>query len=191
MARITRCSSLYGGAVTLRGRSVRCELPAGHDGLHAHSFAARYWEDDYGYEADATTAALDALRAYAHRRPGLEWANYGDASAYRSDARRATRQLRDARSALEVASRLALSGKLTTADILAACKGDRLTLSRTGDTWAVDYCTGQYWPTEYRAAVARVALHAATRARRRCTAELSRTRYPDVAAAADRYAAGD
>ena len=25
---------------------VRCEEPAGHSGQHAHSFYARYWEDE-------------------------------------------------------------------------------------------------------------------------------------------------
>jgi hypothetical protein len=42
---MTRCQSTYPGSVTLRGRAVRCELAAGHDGLHGHSFAARYWDD--------------------------------------------------------------------------------------------------------------------------------------------------
>lgn len=40
-----RCPSVYPGAVTLNGRPVRCELSAGHDGRHGHSFAARYWDD--------------------------------------------------------------------------------------------------------------------------------------------------
>lgn len=42
----TRCTSTYPGAATLRGRAIRCDAPAGHDGEHGNSFAARYWADD-------------------------------------------------------------------------------------------------------------------------------------------------
>ena len=42
--RTARCASTYPG-VTLKGKTVRCESAAGHDGRHGHSFAARYWED--------------------------------------------------------------------------------------------------------------------------------------------------
>lgn len=38
----TRCQSTYPGAATLRGRPIRCEDRAGHDGQHGHSFAARW-----------------------------------------------------------------------------------------------------------------------------------------------------
>jgi hypothetical protein len=41
-------------------------------------------------------------------------------------------------------------GKLHSVD----CKGDDHTPTET--VWALDYCTGQYWPTEYRAAVCAV-----------------------------------
>ena len=39
----TRCRDTYPGAVTLRGRPIRCELAAGHPEPHGHTFAARYW----------------------------------------------------------------------------------------------------------------------------------------------------
>ena len=42
---MTRCRSTYPGPVTLRGRPIRCELPKGHADRHAHSYAARYWDD--------------------------------------------------------------------------------------------------------------------------------------------------
>ena len=39
-----RCKSIYPGAVTLRGKPLRCELRIGHEGRHGHLFAARYWD---------------------------------------------------------------------------------------------------------------------------------------------------
>lgn len=116
--------------------------------------------------------AIRALAAFAARNPGFEFANYGDASAYRSDARRATRSLHD------VADRLrdcALAG-VDDGDVFAAAPtafSGRITLTRIDDdTVEVDYCTGQYWPTEYRAAVAAV-LDQAVRMRRRRSAAQS------------------
>lgn len=41
-----QCPSTYPGAATLRGKAIRCDLPAGHDGQHGHSFAARYWPNE-------------------------------------------------------------------------------------------------------------------------------------------------
>jgi hypothetical protein len=41
---IRRCAARYPGSVTLRGRAIRCESATGHDGMHGHSFAARYWD---------------------------------------------------------------------------------------------------------------------------------------------------
>lgn len=38
-----RCASVYPGAATLNGKAIRCGREAGHDGQHAHTFAARYW----------------------------------------------------------------------------------------------------------------------------------------------------
>ena len=40
-------------------------------------------------------------------------------------------------------------------------------IERDGDGLKLDYCVGQYWPTEYRAAVARLLQRAAYRAAQR------------------------
>ena len=103
--------------------------------------------------------SIYALAEYAARNPGLEFGNYGNISAYRSEARRISRQLqhvaRSIESAclcnvnnadIEEASRLAYSGRLS----IEWARDDQSARYR------IDYCTGQYWPTEYRAAVAAV-----------------------------------
>ena len=98
---------------------------------------------------DMTTKAelIESLRQFAAQRPGLEFANYGSAASYRAESRRITRQLADARALLAaVESR----DSITAENMLAELRG-RLTWKGSG----LDYCTGQYWPVEYRAAVCR------------------------------------
>lgn len=100
---------------------------------------------------------LDLLETFINSRPGLEFANYGDVSAYRSESRAITRDrdqaltlLRYVRwnrsidaTALREAFRDAYSGRLS---LDTDAKG-RLRLS---------YCAGQYYPTEYRKAACAV-----------------------------------
>lgn len=99
------------------------------------------------------TTLIDTLQAYAEQRPGLDPRNYGHGRdgwrAYRAEARAITKQLHVAIRAARVARLVGVSDD----DIRDACRGDRLTITPEG---RVDYTTGQYWPTEYRAAVARV-----------------------------------
>lgn len=113
---------------------------------------------------------LTALRAFVNQRPGFDWHDYGDASSYRGDLRTATRQRRDA---LDLLRWIEWHDTITAADILAACAGGgRLSLSveyepipaspglaaiERRPVVRVDYCTGQYWCTEFRGAVARFA----------------------------------
>ena len=123
---------------------------------------------------DTTHATpIAALLDYANRRPGLEFGNYGDAPAYRSESRRIAGDLkRVARAADEFAM-----AHGTDADLIDATRGGRLTLEHDGDAYRVDYCTGQYWPTEYRPAVARV-LEAATSAAKQRAAVANPPYYP-------------
>ena len=98
---------------------------------------------------------LRALLVFAAQNPGFEWCNYASGdwkrsrAAYLGDSRPVQRQLREIRklkwrfaslpdSAIQEAAKRAYSGRL----------GFRY--SDKGVT--VDYCTGQYWPTEYRQA---------------------------------------
>ena len=90
---------------------------------------------------------FSALDAFIRQRPGFEYANYmGAPEAYRADARTATRQLRDARELVRVAR------WDTSADALQYAFDTTRRLTWNGER--LDYTVGQYWPTEYRAAVA-------------------------------------
>lgn len=101
-----------------------------------------------------TTAqnALSQLIAFANQRPGLDFADYGDSRAYRSESREITKDLHDFRELLEIAiDRIPdLSDKIF--NYLSKSSG-RLTITDGG---AIEYTTGQYFPTEYRPAACRV-----------------------------------
>lgn len=101
---------------------------------------------DYGIARVAPTTALEAIRQFIEQRPGFEFANYGDAASYRADYRRALRDLHDARVLLRFCE---LSPSI---DVVNPRLWHRLTLTLTEDGYRADYCTGQYFPTEYRAA---------------------------------------
>jgi hypothetical protein len=114
-----------------------------------------------------TTAAdiLRALSEFAEDRPGIRSQDYGygpDAwRTYRRDAATATRDLRRVRSLLVRAyDRIP---PLTVDDLLSAARGSRLSIDLTPDGVTLDYCPGQYYPTEYRAEVARVLNRALSR----------------------------
>lgn len=89
---------------------------------------------------------------YAHQRPGLSFADYGDATIYRRELREIISDLHDFRQLF------ALASKMYGIDLDQAI-ADRLT--NTGDRLAIEngklrYHVGQYWPTEYRPACNRV-----------------------------------
>jgi hypothetical protein len=98
---------------------------------------------------------LIALRAFVAQRPGLEFGNYGDVSAYRSEMRSITRDCTEARALLRYVERSGITAERIVAASLRAFSG-RLNLAPSGEGWRIDYCTGQYWPTEYRRAVCAV-----------------------------------
>jgi len=108
-------------------------------------------------------ALIETLHAWINQRPGLEPANYisgwndtDGRRAYRSDARSITKDLNDARYFLDY---VAIRDSITAEQILDAAKysfSGRLSIEPDGDGFKVDYCTGQYWPTEYRKAAAAV-----------------------------------
>lgn len=102
--------------------------------------------------ADLTRAdLLSMLQAFINQRPGLEFTNYGDVSAYRAESREITADGHDARALL---AQVSWRDSITADMIRAALMGSgRLTLSADG---RLDYCTGQYFPTEYRRAACRL-----------------------------------
>ena len=106
---------------------------------------------------------IEALHHWINQRPGLEPGNYisgwddtAGRSAYRSESRSITRDAHDARYFLDY---VAIRDSITAEQILDAAKHNfsgRLSIEPDGDGFRVDYCTGQYWPTEYRKAAAAV-----------------------------------
>lgn len=96
---------------------------------------------------------INLLRKFASRRPGLEYANYGDPKTYRAELRAVGRQLRDARTLLAAVEASPITGD----QIAAALKSGRLTLHiRDNGAPELHYVACQYEPTEYRPAVSRV-----------------------------------
>jgi hypothetical protein len=94
---------------------------------------------------------LSALGAFIRSRPGLEYGNYGDAKSYRAELRAIMRDKRDAETLL---TQVALSSA-TAEDIIAASRNafsGRLSFTHRG----LEYCAGQYYPTEYRKAACAV-----------------------------------
>ena len=102
------------------------------------------------------STVLHALESYAKQRPGLDFANYGDVSAYRSESRSITKDLHNV---LELLSAVSWRDSITGDDIIKASESafsGRLSLIADGESLRIEYCTGQYFPTEYRRAVCAV-----------------------------------
>lgn len=98
---------------------------------------------------------LRALLVFAAQNPGFEWCNYATSDwkasrrAYLGDSRPVAKQLRTIRSlgwrfpSLDNATMKKASGQTYSG---------RLQFKEDDRGVSVDYCTGQYWPTEYRQA---------------------------------------
>lgn len=96
---------------------------------------------------------IAALFKWTAQRPRLEYANYGDPTNYRAEMRAITRQRHDAEAMIRAVS---WRDHITADDLRRALSSGRLEWIEDGDGGGrLDYCTGQYWPTEYRAAVCR------------------------------------
>ena len=92
---------------------------------------------------------LATMRAFIESRPGFEWANYAGAPhAYREDYATAYRHLRDGRELLRAVELSAMPAE-TLLDNL------RYRLTWNAERGGLEYCTGQYYPTEYRGAACR------------------------------------
>ena len=101
---------------------------------------------------------LQCLRGFIKQKPGLEFCNYGDVSAYRAEMRSITKDRHEAERLLD---NVAWRDSITANDIIEASKraySGRLTITRPAadGCFVIDYCTGQYFPTEYRRAVCAV-----------------------------------
>ncbi len=99
------------------------------------------------------TAIIAALDAWIRQRPGLEFCNYGDWIAYRSELRSIGKDLQHARAMLNY---VAWHDSITAEMILDATRSGRLSIAVDGDKVTIDYCTGQCWSIEFRSAVCRL-----------------------------------
>ena len=108
--------------------------------------------DEYFKNRTERTKIVNALYAWINQRPGLEYGNYRDSKSYNQELRNILRDLHDARALLRYVDILSGidAGKL--ADAFRHAYSGRL----SWDGERLDYCTGQYWPTEYRRAAAAV-----------------------------------
>ena len=103
---------------------------------------------------DRKQSLLGALRTFARQRPGLEFGNYGDSVSYRAELRSITKDLSQAQAML---SAVEWRDSISVDAILEAAKSGRLSITESEPgKFAIDYCVGQYWPTEYRRAVCAV-----------------------------------
>lgn len=102
-------------------------------------------------------AIIAALREFVNQRPGLEWANYGEASSYRAEMRQIMRDRKEAHILLNACAwRDSITAEMML-DGFRAFSG-RLSIGQDAQGRVkLDYCAGQYYPTEYRKAVCAVA----------------------------------
>jgi hypothetical protein len=108
--------------------------------------------------ATLTTAIFETFRKFINQRPGLDPRNYisgpGDRNgrqAYQQEARSIQKDGQRARAALKIAQAYPFNPEALI-EATRAFSG-RLKIEEDG---SLDYCTGQYWPTEYRQAAATV-----------------------------------
>lgn len=100
---------------------------------------------------------LNALAQWIQQKPGLDRRDYGDMrdansrSAYNDDSYKITRQLRDAKILLAAVRDSSITAEELEATFPRAYAGR---LEWNGKE--LEYTTGQYWPTEYRAAACAV-----------------------------------
>lgn len=97
---------------------------------------------------------ITLLQDWIKQKPGLEFCNYGDRSSYFSEMRGITKQRHDAETLL---CSVEWSG-ITADELLQAFHAfsGRLQIKQNDKGYYLDYCTGQYFPTEYRAAACAV-----------------------------------
>jgi hypothetical protein len=98
---------------------------------------------------------LTLLREFVAQRPGLNPADYADASSYRADSRACTQCLNDA---LTMLTQIELQTNISTEAIASRLQpGSRLSLETLpSGALRLDYIAGQYWEMEFRSAVCRL-----------------------------------
>lgn len=115
----------------------------------------------------ATSTVLDAIRQFVDARPGFDRMNYDSERYYQADYRPVLRAKHDAHKMLAYIT----WSSINVDDLKRASEyawSGRLMLDIVGDTATVDYCVGQYAPTEERPAVCAVLAYAIRQHWREC-----------------------
>lgn len=94
----------------------------------------------------------EKLLKFVNQRPGLDFSNYGEIRSYRAEMREITKDRSDFYELFALANARIDNLNEVLTDYLQKSSG-RLTLNADGN---LEYCTGQYFPTEYRPAANRV-----------------------------------
>ena len=93
---------------------------------------------------------LDAFRRFVTQRPRMEPGNYGDFRSYRRELAEVGRDMADALALLAAVERSYITAEAMLEELRSARR-----LSWDAERQELDYCTGQYFATEYRPAAAR------------------------------------
>jgi hypothetical protein len=97
-------------------------------------------------------STVEKLVKFVNQRPNLEFCNYGDIKLYRQESREITQDRADFYELLNLAYRRIDNLEEVLLNYLKN-SSNRLTINESGN---LQYITGQYFPTEYRPAAARV-----------------------------------
>lgn len=107
-----------------------------------------------------TLEVFEAFRKFINQRPGLDprnyfsdWRDKDGRRAFRSENRQIQQDGRRARAALQLAAAYPFNPQ-TLIDATQGYSGRLQIVAEIDKGIALDYCTGQYWPTEYRKAAA-------------------------------------
>jgi hypothetical protein len=108
---------------------------------------------DFMSHIEATSSQLNqmqvlaAFASFINQRPGLDFADYGNVSAWRQDSAQITRDRKRALAAL-YAAEIAPWDAVAMKAAFGAFSGRLTPVIREDGKLGLDYCTGQYWPTE-------------------------------------------
>jgi hypothetical protein len=96
------------------------------------------------------------LKTFAHSRPGIDPRNYGDWKSYRSESRSITQDLHRFRELYRAAHWRTFTPEQIRDGFRAYSGRLDLIEDEHGRPVRLEYCTGQYYPTEFRKAAAAV-----------------------------------
>ena len=111
---------------------------------------------------DRKQKLFETLDGFVNQRPGIDPMDYGSMQGYRKESRSVTKDMHDY---YAIRKQIAWRDSID-ADAIIAAANRRLTITDMGESadingeyypaFKIDYCAGQYMPTEYRKAAAAV-----------------------------------